>query len=249
MSRGRKRKKHSGQIGYNLRSGRFFDLLTGRFTKEKDALKFPGAGALREEQESFLEDLFESASEYFDSIEELRKFAPFKKYKKKEAVKKPLDISKRAFFKKDFETQENLLQEEDYDEYYGPQEYDLNVEKEIKKLKKKFSKQTKYRYLYNRSSDLRRKSKVIIAWLIVDATQRGTFMMRLRLGSKENMSVDEWSRYWTHERVGRWLKKKRKLPALIDMLRHNLLPSIGDQPSEKYKRDALNLVEVVGWHF
>lgn len=103
MPRGKRKQKRELKIHYNLRAARFFSDITGRFVSEKTASDFSPYEALleREIAEQNLEDLFDEFGEYFDDIEELRKFGPDltdQRIKGRQLRREPLGEKKDIFF-------------------------------------------------------------------------------------------------------------------------------------------------------
>lgn len=246
-------------LGYNLKSARFFDKRTGLYVTEKFARRVPGKHLQEfEEQENFLEELFLRFESYFDDIEELRKFGldiPHPRRITKEDVLKNQRY-KRIHSQFVIEPQ-NLVDWDDdlqgrYDEFMGAElEYlkGLSYETAMRRIKKRFSKISSNRFLYNTNRDLKRKSQHIQVFLFVQSKKRGIFVMNLRLGTYKPLSVSEWRYRWTHEFKS---KKGKKLMPLLQTITKLILPEIQDtyiNSEGKHQTDDIKLIDVLGWYF
>lgn len=122
----------------------------------------------------------------------------------------------------------------------------MKIRDKINNLRKRFKYISKHRYLYNKKADLNLRSNHIICFLFIRARERGVFVMRLRLGSVDTLSVNQWSKYWIE---GRKTSRGKKLPSLIKVVNDKILVSISETVSREYpKGDVLQLLEIIGWH-
>jgi len=112
----------------------------------------------------------------------------------------------------------------------------LSIKRHFKKLRRKYSKITPYRYFYNRKTDLnlRKKFSEIVVWFLIHDVERGHSIFTFNYRRKILSNIAEWRKRFTKTIEG--------YEPLMTVFTQSVLPAINNKTGANWQFKTL-----IGW--